>query len=145
MGGKKAQMSYLFGSDEWVKAFMKEINSSTTYKESSTDWEADFYFVGTPDKMLDEAVIYYMDLWHGECRDAMLVVDESQYNPAYRIETSDINWRKLVMRELDPKIGIVTGKIKVRGNKAQVLRYIKSALELVDCATRVPTEFPPEK
>lgn len=138
-------MSCLFGSDEWIKAFMAEINKSTVYKESAGGWEGDFYFVATPDKMLDEVTHYYLDLWHGECRDALLVEDESRCDPAYRIETSDINWKKLVTKELDPKIGIVTGKIKVKGNKATVLRYVKSALELVNCATRVPTEFPLEK
>lgn len=138
-------MAFLFGTDEWIKAFMAEINKSTTYKESAADWEGDFYFIATPEKILDAGLCFYLDLWHGECRNALLVADEGQHDPAYRIETSDVNWKNLVQGDLDPKVGIVTGKIKVKGDKIKVLRYVKSALEMVSCATRVPTEFPPEK
>jgi len=138
-------MAYLFGSEEWIKAFMEEVNKSEAYEKSATDWEGDFYFVVVPEKMLDRGAIYYLDLWHGKCRDARLVEDESQFSPAFRLETSDVNWKAIVTKQLDPIKGMMTRKIKLQGNMAKIMRYVKAANELVNCATLVPTEFPPEK
>ncbi len=138
-------MAYTFGSDEWIKAFMDEVNNSEAYEKSASNWEGDFYFVVTPDKMYDDVAIYHIDLWHGKCRGACLVEDETQFSPAFRMETSDVNWKAIVDKKLDPIQGMMTRKIKLRGNMAKIMRYVKAAQELVNCATLVPTEFPPEK
>jgi putative sterol carrier protein len=138
-------MAHLFGTDEWAKAYMEEINKSEAYAKSASRWEGDFYFVATPDKMIDDVAVYYMDLWHGKCRAACLVEDESQFSPAFRMETSDANWKAVIDRQLDPIRGMMTRRIKLQGNMAQIMRYVKASQDLVDCATRVPTEFPPER
>jgi len=138
-------MAYLFGTDEWIKAFMEEVNKSEAYGKAASDWEGDFYFVIAPDKMYDHVAIYYLDLWHGKCRDARLVADESEFSPAFRLETSDVNWKAIIEKRLDPIQGMMTRKLKLKGNMAKIMRYVKAAQELVNCATRVPTEFPPER
>lgn len=138
-------MALVFGSDEWIKAFMQAINNSEAYEKSASDWEGDFYFVATPDKMMDKMAIYYIDLWHGKCRHACLVAEESDYSPAFRMEAPDYNWKAIIDRKLDPIQGMMTRKIKLKGNMAKIMRYVKAAQELVNCATQVPTEFPPEK
>ena len=138
-------MAYLFGTDEWIKTFMDEINKSEAYEKSASDWEGDFYFVITPDKMYDEVAIYYIDLWHGKCRGACLVEDGSQFSPVFRMETSDANWKDVIEKKLDPIQGMMTRRIKLKGNMAKIMRYVRAAQELVNCATLVPTEFPPEK
>jgi len=138
-------MAYQFGSDGWIKAFLEAINKSEAYEKSASDWEGDFYFVIAPDKMFDDVAIYYIDLWHGKCRDACLVEDESQFSPVFRMETTDANWKAIIDRKLDPIQGMLTRKIKLRGNMSKIMRYVKAAQELVNCATLVPTEFPPQK
>ena len=138
-------MTFLFGSDEWIKQYMQEINKSESYEKSALNWEGDFYFIVAPDKMYDDKAIYYLDLWHGKCRHACLVEDESQFSPAFRMETSDANWKAIIDKKLDPIQGMMTRKIKLRGNMAKIMRYVKAAQELVKCATLEPTEFPPAK
>ncbi|OQY25824.1 MAG: hypothetical protein B6I34_01485 [Anaerolineaceae bacterium 4572_32.1] len=138
-------MTFLFGSDEWIKQYMQEINKSESYEKSALNWEGDFYFIVAPDKMYDDKAIYYLDLWHGKCRHACLVEDESQFSPAFRMETSDANWKAIIDKKLDPIQGMMTRKIKLQGNMAKIMRYVKAAQELVKCATLVPTEFPPAK
>ena len=138
-------MAYLFGTDEWIKAFMAKINENEAYAKSASDWEGDFYFVITPDKMYDDVATYYADLWHGKCRDACLVEDESQFSPAFRLETSDVNWKAIIDKKLDVIQGLLTRKIKLKGNMAKIMRSVKAAQDLVNCTTLVPTEFPLEK
>jgi putative sterol carrier protein len=138
-------MAYLFCTHEWIKIFMDDINKNAAYEKSASGWEGDFYFVITPDKMYDEVAIYYLDLWHGKCRHACLVEDASQFSPVFRMETSDANWKAIIDKKLDPIQGMMTRKIKLTGNMAKIMRYVKAAQELVNCATLVPTEFPPIK
>ena len=64
---------YSFPSDEWIKAMMQDLNSSQSYKEAAKNWEGDFYFIIGPGGTLKDTVILYMDLWHGECRNAFML------------------------------------------------------------------------
>ncbi len=138
-------MAYMFGSDEWAKAFMEEINKNEAYAKAAADWEGDFYFVVQPKKMFDKQIVLYIDLWHGKCRDAKVVEDESQYSPEYKLIASDDNWKAIIDRKLDPIRGMMIRKLKLEGNMGKIMRYVRAAQELVNSATRVPTEFPPEK
>jgi putative sterol carrier protein len=51
-------------------------------------------------------------------------------------------WRKTIEGKLDPIQGLMTRKFKLKGNLAKVLRYPRSAKELVNCVLRVPSDFP---
>jgi len=136
-------MAYMFGSDEWAQAFMEAVNNSEAYAKAAAKWEGDFYFVVVPQKYFDEKKIYYIDLWHGKCRAAYAVADEKEKKPAFVMSTSDSNWKAIIDKQLDPIKGMVTRKIKLQGNMAIIMRYVKAAQELVNCAAEVPTEFPP--
>ena len=138
-------MAYVFGSEEWIKALMEEINRSEVYGKAAATWEGAFYWVVTPKTLFDEGFVYYVDLWHGKCREACLVEDVSDFSPEFRMETSDANWKAIIDRKLDPIQGMMTRKIKLQGNMAKIMRYVKAAQELVLCSTRVPSEFPEEK
>ncbi len=135
-------MEHLFGSEEWIQSYKDEVNSSGRYKKVAGNWEGDFYFVILADGLMDRDVIYYVDLWHGECRQACLVENESDYRPAFRLESDASNWRAIVNKKLDPIQGMMTRRIKLQGDMSKIMRYVPAAQELVNCATRVPTLFP---
>ena len=61
-------MAIKFLTREWIEAYMVVLNTSTDYKEAAKTWEGDFLFVIEPDDNLDEKIIYYLDLWHGDCK-----------------------------------------------------------------------------
>ena len=135
-------MAYQFGSAEWIDVFRQKVNGSEAYAKAAATWEGDFFFVVVPDRFFDDVAIYYVDLWHGECRSACLVEDESEYSPAFRLETSDTNWKAVIEQRLDPIQGMMNRKLKLQGNMAKIMRAVRAAQELVQCATQVPTEFP---
>jgi putative sterol carrier protein len=37
---------------------------------------------------------------------------------------------------------MVTGQLKVKGTLPKIMRYTKAAIELVNCTTKVETDFP---
>jgi putative sterol carrier protein len=135
-------MANKFPSEEWAQAMVAEINRSESYRKSATNWEGDFYFVveGVPGEPKPQMM--YLDLWHGEARSGCLVADESEKKPEFVIRAPIATWRKVIEKKLDPIQGMVTGQLKLKGTLSKIMRFPKAASELVNCATRVPTEFP---
>lgn len=135
-------MAYKFPSDAWVKALMQDLNNSAAYAEAAKTWEGDFYFVVEPGGALDKTVILYMDLWHGQCRDAFEVTDEAAKTPVFRMTAPVATWKKVLTKKLDPIQGLMTGQLKLKGNMPMIMKSVKAAKELVESCTRIDTEFP---
>jgi putative sterol carrier protein len=135
-------MAFKFPSDVWLDALMQEINKSQAYQNAAKDWEGDFYFIVEPEGGLKDQVILYMDLWHGKCRSACVVTDDGEKNPEFRIWAPLIKWRLVIEKKLDPIQGLVTRQLKLKGNLMKIMKAPKAALELVNCCTLVPTDFP---
>jgi putative sterol carrier protein len=135
-------MAYLFPSAEWLTAFIDEVNTSEAYRKAAATWEGDFYFYVEPGTGLPSPVILYVDLWHGEARAGSLVADESEMNPEFVIRAPLSTWRRVIDKKLDPIQGMITGQLKLKGTLSKIMRAPKAAAELVNCATKVPTEYP---
>ncbi len=131
-----------FLSDEWIKALQVEINESEAYAQAAKNWEGDFYFVIEPEGEMTEPGIFYVDLWHGKCREAKLVTDEGEKQPVFTMSASLSSWRKIITKQLDPIQGLMTRRLKLKGNMAMIMRNVKAAQELVECCTHIETEFP---
>jgi len=130
-----------FPSDEWAKLFMEQVNGNEKYAEAAKTWEGDFLFVVNPDPELKEPATIYMDLWHGKCRSAGLLAPGEEKKTAFVYSGPYGNWKKLINKQIDPIQGLLTGKFKLQGDMAKVLRAIRAAKELVETAGKVPTEF----
>jgi putative sterol carrier protein len=133
-------MTYAFLSDEWAKAFMEAINNSQAYRDAAATWEGDFYFIAQFKDGSSNTV--YLDLWHGECRDAFAVDDPGVKTPEFEVSGKTAAWQKVVGKKVDPIQALITRQLKLKGNMAKVMRSVKAAQELVNAATEVPTEFP---
>ena len=125
----------LFGTDEWGKEFCKKLNESEAYRKAAETWEGDFVFVMEPDDLLDKERRLYVDLWHGECRGAKAVGPEQEAE--FIMSGPYSNWVKVAKLELDPIQGLMTGKFKLQGDMAKIMRATKAAVELVKCVTEV--------
>ncbi|EMR74794.1 putative sterol carrier protein [Thermoplasmatales archaeon SCGC AB-540-F20] len=128
-----------FPSDEWIKKFKEELNKSKAYGEVAKTWEGDFLFVITPDEELKEEVTFYVDLWHGKCRDAFLVNEEK--TAAFVFKGPYSNWKKVINKELDPIRGLIRGMFELEGDSKVILDQTRAAQELVNTASTIPVEF----
>jgi putative sterol carrier protein len=134
-------MAIKFPSDEWVKEFSNQINSSKAYEESGKDWEGDWIFIVEADEAYPKTVYFFIGLYHGKVTDAAMIENEHAKEAQYFMRGSFTTWRKTIEGKLDPIQGLMTRKFKLKGNLMKVLRYPRSAKELVNCVMRVPTEF----
>ena len=133
---------FKFASQEWVQALKEAINSSSAYAEAAKTWEGDFYFIVEPGGPIPHELVMYMDLWHGECRETQVYTDRVQKSPAFVISAPLPVWRKVIDKKLDPIQGMMTRQIKLQGDMVKIMKAVKAAKELVECTTRVPTQFP---
>lgn len=131
-----------FPSDEWIKALMEEVNNSEKYREAAKLWEGDFYFVVNAGPGIPEDVYLYMDLWHGECRDAFEAADVGDKQPEFVIRAPVSAWRKVIEKKVDPIRALVTRQLKLEGTMTKIMKQPKAATELVNCCTLVHTTWP---
>jgi putative sterol carrier protein len=131
-----------FATGEWVQALKDAINASAAYRDAAKTWEGDFYFVVEPSAPGAPETVMYMDLWHGDCRSACICAMRSDKTPAFVISAPIAVWRKVIDKKLDPIQGMMTRQIKLQGDMVKIMKAVKAAKELVECTTKVPTEFP---
>jgi putative sterol carrier protein len=134
-------MAIKFPSDEWIKALSAQLNSSESYAKAAANWEGDFLFVVQPDAAFQQTAYLYIDFQHGKSPSAMQVGSLEEKKAMYTLSASYNIWRKVIEGKLDAVQGMFSGRLKVRGNIAQIQRNPKVTTEFIACATKIPTEF----
>jgi putative sterol carrier protein len=142
MKDEEAHMAYVFPSSEWAAELQAAINRSEAYASSAKTWEGDFYFIIEPGSGLAERVRIYLDLWHGQCREAYLAIDADDKKPEFVIAGPMDTYRQIFAKKLDPIQALMSRKLKLQGNMAKVMRAVKATLDLVNCAASVETVYP---
>ena len=135
---------YEFASQEWLDAFVGAINASKKYEEAAKDWEGDFYFILEPGGPITEKRAMYLDLWHGKCRKAELVLEKEmdKYKPEFTIAGTLAIWRKINEKKLDGTQALLTRQLKLTGNMAKVMRATGATRALSEATQTVKAVFP---
>lgn len=133
-------MAISFPTDAWVKAAMEEVNASEAYQKAAKNWEGDLVFIVTavPDER--QTVYLYMDLWHGECREAYETTADKESE--FTITAPVAVWRKVLEGKLDPIRGLMSRQLKLTGSLAKIMKAPRAANELVNASAKVDTEWP---
>ena len=137
-------MAYRFPSPEWLQALKDKLNSDGKYAQIASKWEGEIVFYIEPGGPIKEVMIFFTDLWHGECRDAFMVDNEEQLkelSPAYILTSPYQSFVRVLKGQLDPMQAMVTRKLKVQGSMGYMMRNIPTVLEFVRCAKEIKTEF----
>ena len=134
-------MAFKFPSDAWIKELSRKLNDSEVYEKSAQDWEGDFTFIVEPDDAYSETAYLYLDLYHGKSPSAAQLSSLDEKPSAYLLSASFSAWRKVIEGKLDPIQGMMTRRLKLKGNMMKVMRYPKAAKEIVSCCALVPTNF----
>ena len=134
-------MAFKFPSDEWIQEFSRQLNASPEYERSGKVWEGDFLFIIEPDQNFAQTVYMYLDLYHGKCRRAAQLKGPDEVQTGYILSATYTTWKKVIEAKLDPIQALMTRKLILKGDMLQVMRYPKSAKDMVDCVLRVPSYF----
>lgn len=134
-------MAFKFPSDEWIKELKNQININDAYERLAKDWEGDFIFVIEPDGVYPEETYLFLGLYHGKCTDAAMMGSQSERKAQFYLRAPFTNWRKVIEGTMDPMMGMMTRKIKLKGDMMKIVRYRGATQEMVNCVSQVRSDF----
>ena len=135
-------MAAIFPSEEWLHGLEKKLNSDTRYHEIAKNWEGDLFFLIEPDGNLKEPLTFYLDLWHGTCRNVEYKPMPGSYpSPTFRLTASYKDITSILTGKLNPMTAMMTSKLKVKGSLGYMMRNVPTVLDFVRVAQEVTTEI----
>jgi|SRR5699024_7649338 len=133
----------LFGSTEWFKLFINEVNKNEEYAKVASRYEGTITIVAEIEG-LPRPICLWCDPHHGKIRDWELIHDPAEKGSVFTLTANYDIWKAICLGEQDIIKGIMGGKIKVKGNMMQLLKQTKPAIALVNVMQQLPTRFPDE-
>ncbi len=134
---------YVMGTPEWVASYEKLIQEDAVYKQAAKTWEGSvvIHILAKPELGLEKDVYMFMDLWHGDCRSVRLVPAEVGMKGNFILTGELERWEAVMSKEIDVTKAMIQGKIKLKGNLAKIVRYVKAATRLTELSTQIETKF----
>jgi putative sterol carrier protein len=137
-------MAHPFPSPEWAQAFKQAIEASPAYKQAGADWThgpVALVVRADPSIGVAEDVGLWLDLDRGVCREAKIVGRDEAAKAPFCITGEYARWKSVIRKELDPIKAMMQKKLELKGQMTIIVKYVNASKELVECATRVPTQF----
>ncbi len=133
-------MSHEVFSEDWAQQWAEELRASDNYRAAAATWEGSLALVMSSEDSDSKAV--FVDLWHGECRDARQANDDDRATADFVIAGDVETWKQVLAGTLEPVMGIMSARLKLeRGSLATLVPQVKAAQELVAAAARIDTVF----
>ena len=132
-------------TQDWAENWKDEINKSELFRKYGATWEWPLVMKmnADPNIGLTEERLVYLDLWHGECREAREAKQMDLETASYIISGDAHVWKKILDRKLDSITALMTRKTKLeKGNIMKLAKYTNASKYLVEAATHVSAEFP---
>jgi putative sterol carrier protein len=145
-----------FMSEEWLQVYEDALNSNEAYAKAASWWTGDFVFIVRASGNLDHDLISFIGLSHGKCTGVRMLSSEDEFIVVgpddstastdkipveYVYEAEYDTWLQILKGELDPIRALLSGKAKIQGEMAKVLKATDAAKELVRTGTLIETEF----
>ena len=135
-------MAARFPSEEWLQGLCAKLNSDPRYHEIAKNWEGDIFFFIEPEGSLKERLTFYLDLWHGTCRNVEYKPAPDTYpSPTFTLTASYKDITSILTGKLNPMTAMMTSKLKVKGSMGYMMRNVPTVLDFVRVAQEVTQEI----
>lgn len=126
-----------FPTTEWVSALSEKLNTDEQYARIARNWEGDLMFIIEPGGPQAEKIEFYLDLWHGKCRQAMVTDGSQEFSPAITFISPYPNFLKVLLGEWEPMQALLTRRLSVQGSMVLLMKNIPVVLDFVRCAREI--------
>jgi putative sterol carrier protein len=118
------------------------LNQREGYRAAAATWEGAILLVMLGDGAGQERRVF-LDLWHGDCRDARAAGPEDEAAARYVLTGTVAAWQQVLTSAVAPLVAIMTGKLRLsKGSLVELIPYVNAAKELVAAAALVQATFP---
>lgn len=142
-------MPITFGTEAWGAALRDEINNSSEYRNAAAKWGAGFngniLFAFEPHGALAKPLYLFLKLGAGRCDAAEFVAGPAHPEAGFALRAPYSLWREILERKTLAATAILTGKLRVEGDKITLLKHAGASRALIHCTASVPTEFPADR
>jgi len=130
---------YIQGAPEWIDTYEKAVQGDAAYKEAAAGWEGTvvLHSLADPGLGIEYESYILMDLWHGDCRSIRPVPPEVGEAADYVLTGSYWTWKGTNTGELDTNKAVMQGKIKLKGDLSNIVRYNAAASRLTELSGQV--------
>ena len=137
-------MSHEVFTHDWAVAWGEAIRASDGYRTAARRWQWPMIIIMTPDPELDlPQRSVFLDLCEGDCREARAATETDRAAVPYILSGDFHTWKRVLDRELEPILALMTGKLKLeKGSLAALIPYVTAAREMVAAASQVPYRLP---
>ena len=139
-------MGLPFGSASWAEALRTEINRSSEYRNAAATWGDGFngnvLLVFEPDAAMRQPRTLLVELARGTCQGASFVGDPADPRAGFALRAPFSLWRDILDRKTLAATAILTGRLKVDGDRMTLLKHTAAHRSLIACAAALDTEYP---
>ena len=131
-----------FPTAEWFDKMIEVLDSNEEYKRVGADWEGDMVLAIEAEGGLAESFYYYQKPHKGEMLEnyAIKSLDEKP-DVAFILSGPYSVWKSIISGQGDAMQLMMQGKIRVKGNMQQLLRYAKFQQLGLNALKEVETTF----
>ena len=130
-----------FPDADWLSALIEKLNTDDRYAQIARNWEGDMVIKIENSGSLLQPVSFYLDLWHGKCRDAYIISENGSPAAVFTLTAPYTNFVRLLKGEVEPMQALLTRKIGVQGNMAVLMRNVQTVLDFVRCCREVTDSY----
>lgn len=134
-----------FGTPAWADALRNALNRSSEYRNAAAKWGVGFngaiLFAFEADATLASPIHLFLALASGRCDAAEFVSVPSDPRAGFTLRAPFALWREILERRTMAAAAILTGKMRVEGDKMTLLRHAGASRALVHVVASVPTEY----
>jgi len=143
---REANPKPIMGTPEWAQVFAETVDGDVEYRESAKTWEGAVTLViqAKPEAGLEEDLSVVIDLWHGDCRSVKILPKEEAAKAPYVMTGSFDTWKDVATGKTDAIKATMLGKIKLKGNMANIVRHVKASKRLAESSGLFEAVWPDE-
>ncbi len=135
-----------FGTKAWADALRDELNRSSEYRNAAARWgvgrNGNILFAFEADVSLPSPLYLFLALSAGRCDRAEFVPGPTHPEAGFTLRAAFTLWREILERRTMAAAAILTGRMRVEGDKLALLTQAGASRALIHCTASVPTKFP---
>jgi putative sterol carrier protein len=135
-----------FGTKAWADALREELNRSSEYRNAAARWgvgrNGNLLFAFEADASLPSPLYLFLALSAGRCDRAEFVPGPTHAEVGFTLRAPFTLWREILERRTMAAAAILTGRMRVEGDKLALLTQAGASRALIHCTASVPTQFP---
>jgi putative sterol carrier protein len=134
-------MSVLFPSKEWAKEFVESVNEDPEFAKNVVLNGGIIIHMQSEEGLLDDDFPLFLQIDQGKIVDHAILSKLDEVDATFILRAKYSVWKRVVLAELAPTVGLISKRIKVSGSLKELLKNKKGFDVIVDHLKKMDVTF----